>query len=40
MRCAGYAWWNRGMHMGFLWESQEKREHYEELDVDTRIMLK
>jgi hypothetical protein len=26
-----------GMHVGFLWESQE-REHYEDLDLDGRIL--
>jgi hypothetical protein len=23
----------RGMHIGFWWESQKEREHYEDLDV-------
>jgi hypothetical protein len=30
----------RGMHTGFWWESQKKRDHYEDLEVGWRIILK
>jgi hypothetical protein len=30
----------RGIHTGFLWESQKQRDHYEDLDVSGRIILK
>jgi hypothetical protein len=30
----------RGMHIGFLWESQKERDHQEDLDVGERIILK
>jgi hypothetical protein len=28
------------MPIGFLWESQEERDHYEDLDVSDGIILK
>jgi hypothetical protein len=28
------------MHAGFWWESQNKRDHYEDIDVGERITLK
>jgi hypothetical protein len=28
------------MHIGFLWESQKERDHWENLDVGWRIMLR
>jgi hypothetical protein len=30
----------RGMHIGFWWESQEERNHLEDLDIGGRIILK
>jgi hypothetical protein len=30
----------RGMHIGFWLESQKERDHYEDLDVGGRIILK
>jgi hypothetical protein len=30
----------RGMHTGFWWESQKEINHYEDLDVSQRIILK
>jgi hypothetical protein len=30
----------RGMHIGFLWESQKERDHYEDLEVAEKIILK
>jgi hypothetical protein len=30
----------RGMHIGFWWESQKERDHYECLDIGGRIILK
>jgi hypothetical protein len=29
----------RGLHTGFWWESQKKRDHLEDLDVGGRIIL-
>jgi hypothetical protein len=29
----------RGMHVGFWWESQKERDHYENLHVGGRIVL-
>jgi hypothetical protein len=41
MRWAGHvAPIGRIMHIGFWWESQKERGHYEDLDVGGRIMLK
>jgi hypothetical protein len=30
----------RGMHVGFWWESQKERDHYEDLDLCGRIILR
>jgi hypothetical protein len=30
----------RGMHVGFWWESQKERDHYEDLDVGGKIVLR
>jgi hypothetical protein len=30
----------RGIHIGFWWESQKKRDHSEDLDVGGRIILR
>jgi hypothetical protein len=30
----------RGTYIGFLWESLKKRDHYGNLDIDGRIILK
>jgi hypothetical protein len=37
-----YAWERRRMHIqvGFWWESQNERDHSEDLDVGGRIILK
>jgi hypothetical protein len=32
--------WRRGMQTGFRWESQENEDHYEDLEVGWRIILK
>jgi hypothetical protein len=28
------------MHIGFMWEIQKEIDHYEDLDVDGRIILR
>jgi hypothetical protein len=33
-------WGRRGMHRGYLWESQKEREHWEDQDVGGWILLK
>jgi hypothetical protein len=42
MRWAGYVaqMGLRGMHIGFRWETQKERDHFEDLDVSWWIMLK
>jgi superfamily II DNA/RNA helicase len=30
----------KGMHIGFCWESQKERDHWEDLDVGGRVTLK
>jgi hypothetical protein len=30
----------RGMHIGYWWESQKERDHYEDQDVGGWIILK
>jgi hypothetical protein len=30
----------RGMHIGYWWESQKERDHYEDQDVDRWTILK
>jgi hypothetical protein len=30
----------RGMHIGFCWESQKERDHWEYLDIGGRTVLK
>jgi hypothetical protein len=32
--------WGRRMHIGFWLESQKERDHYEELDIGGRIILR
>jgi hypothetical protein len=41
MRQAGHvAHVGRRMHKGFLWESQKERDHQEDQDISSRIILK
>jgi hypothetical protein len=30
----------RAMHIGFWWENQKERDHYEDTDVEGGIILK
>jgi hypothetical protein len=30
----------RGMHIGYWWEIQKERDHYENLDVSGKTILK
>jgi hypothetical protein len=32
--------WESGTHIWFWWESQMKREHWEDLDIGGKIILK
>jgi hypothetical protein len=42
MRLAGHEGHveRRGISTGFSWESQKERDHYEDLDVGGRMLLK
>jgi hypothetical protein len=31
-----HVWGKTGRHIGFWWESQKERDHWEEIDVDGR----
>jgi hypothetical protein len=33
-------WGRRGMDIGYWWESQKERDHYEDQDVSGWIILK
>jgi hypothetical protein len=33
-------WKKRGMHARFWWETWKERDHYEDLDIGGRIILK
>jgi hypothetical protein len=35
-----HEWGRRGMHIGYLWESQKERDHWEDQDVDGWTILK
>jgi hypothetical protein len=35
-----HAWGRRGVHIEFWWESQNERDHQEDLDIGGRIILK
>jgi hypothetical protein len=30
----------RGLHVGFWWKNQKERDHWEELDVSRKIILR
>jgi hypothetical protein len=42
MRCAGHVArvGRRGMHIGYWWERQKERDHYEDQDISGRVILK
>jgi hypothetical protein len=35
-----HEWGRRGMHIGYCWESQRERDHYEDQDVGGWTILK
>jgi hypothetical protein len=35
-----HEWGRRGMHIGYWWESQNKRDHLEDQDIDGWAILK
>jgi hypothetical protein len=35
-----HEWGRRGMHIGYWWESQKERDHWEDKDVDGCTKLK
>jgi hypothetical protein len=39
-RACSMHWERREMHTRFWWENQIDRSHYEDLDLDGRILLK
>jgi hypothetical protein len=42
MRWVGHVheWGRIGMHIGYLWERQKERDHWEDEDVDGCVILK
>jgi hypothetical protein len=39
-RAICHNWGRRGMHIGYWWESQKVRDHWEDLDVGGWTILK
>jgi hypothetical protein len=35
-----HEWGRRGIHIGYWWESQKERDHWEDLDVGEWTILK
>jgi hypothetical protein len=35
-----HEWGRRGMHIGYWWESQKERDHWEDQEVDGWTILK
>jgi hypothetical protein len=35
-----HEWGRRGMHIGYWWESQKERDHWEDQDVDIKMDLR